>query len=128
MAESYWRFNNDLGQPYLIGLFHGDKDGHLVVHCNSKIVLIDFNVHDSKDYSFFIEEELCEIKLERQEVGFGYSCQINFEVDTPKNRWRKSKVQAEKDFNQRAWWIAGGAFALIVALSFLLRNVIFPRT
>lgn len=127
MAESFWRFTNDLGQPYLIGLFHGDKDRHLVVHCNSKVVLVDFDVQDSKEYSFFIEEDLCEVKLDRQEDGFKYSCSINFDVDTPKNRWRKSKIQTEENFNRRAWWIVGGIFVLIIVLSFLLRNVIFPR-
>lgn len=127
MAESFWRFTNELGQPYLIGLFHGDKDGHLVVHCNSRVVLVDFNVQDTKAYSFFIEEELCELKLDRQENAFNYSCQINVDADTPKNRWRKSRIQDEKYSTQRAWWIASGAFILIVLLSIFLKNNFFPR-
>lgn len=127
MAESFWRFTNDFGQPYLIGLFHGDKDGHLVVHCNSRVVLIDFNVQDSKAYSFFIEEELCELKLDRQDEGFSYSCQINMDADTPKNRWRKSSAQAEKKDTRLAWWIAGGAFIFLALLSILLKNLFFPK-
>jgi hypothetical protein len=127
MAESLWRFTNELGQPYLIGLFHGDKDGHLVVHCNSRVVLIDFNVQQSKAYSFFIEEELCELKLDRQDAGFTYSCRINVDADTPKNRWRKSAEQTEKIFTRRAWWIFGSIFVFLIVLSILLRNVFFPR-
>ncbi|HOY19654.1 MAG TPA: hypothetical protein PLC89_20245 [Haliscomenobacter sp.] len=127
MAESLWRFTNDHGQPYLIGLFHGDKDGHLVVHCNSRVVLIDFNVQDTKAYSFFIEEELCEVKLDRQDEGFAYSCAINLEVDTPKNRWRKSRVADEKINYQQAWWIAGGVFLLIFLFSIFLKSTFIPR-
>lgn len=127
MAESFWRFTNDTGQPYLIGLFHGDKDGHLVVHCNSRVVLVDFNVQQSKAYSFFIEEELCELKLDREGTGFKYSCQINVDADTPKNRWRKSTEQTEKTYTKRAWWVAGGTFVFLIILSILLRNVFFPK-
>jgi len=127
MAESFWRFTNDLGQPYLIGLFHGDKDKHLVVHCNSRVVLVDFNVQDSKAYSFFIEEELCELKLDRQGENFAYSCHINTDADTPKNRWRKSHIQTEKNYAQRAWWITGSIFVLLILLSIFLKNNFFPR-
>lgn len=53
-------------------------------------MLIDFHVLQSKNYSFFIEDELCEIKLRRQEDGYSYGFEINREVDTPKNRERRA--------------------------------------
>ena len=127
MAESTLRFTNELGQPYFIGLFHGDKDGHLVVHCNSKVMLIDFNVNDSKTYSFFIEEELCELSVNRSEEGFSYSCQINLEVDTPKNRFRKSHVEAEYKSYRQAGWIAGGLFLFLILLTLFLKSINFHR-
>ena len=127
MAESLWQFTNDHGQTYLIGLFHGDKDRNLVVHCNSRVVLVDFNVEDSKEYSFFIEEELCELKLDRQHDGFVYSCQINTDADTPKNRLRNSRIHAEKQSMKWAWWIAGGVFVLLILLSIFLKYAFFPK-
>lgn len=60
-----------------------------MIYCNSRIVLIDFHVLQTKSYSFFIEEELCEVNIERRENRFFYDFHVNREVDTPVNRaWR----------------------------------------
>ena len=61
-----------------------------MIYCNSKVVLIDFKVRETKSYSIFIEEELCEIGIERQKDRFVYGFDINKEVDTPLNRVRKA--------------------------------------
>ncbi len=90
MAQLNWTYVSDSGKQHLVGLFHGDRTGHLLVHCNSRIVLIDFHVLQSKNYSFFIEDELCEIKLQREAAGYSYGFEINREVDTPKNRERRA--------------------------------------
>lgn len=60
-----------------------------MIYCNSRIVLIDFHVLQTKRYSFFIEEELCEVNIERKDNQFYYDFHVNREVDTPVNRaWR----------------------------------------
>lgn len=81
-----------------MALLHGANTGHLLVHCNTKIILIDFSVLDSKTYSFFIGEELCEIIIERKEDNFYYDFKVNRNVDTPLNRERKK--QDKKYFKQ----------------------------
>ncbi|MCB0600337.1 MAG: hypothetical protein KDC28_03890 [Saprospiraceae bacterium] len=78
-----------MGQRFNIGLFHGNKTGHLMVYCNQKIVVIDFNVLRTKTYSFFIDDEMCNLTVERKNNRWYYGLVIDHEVDTPKNALRK---------------------------------------
>jgi hypothetical protein len=73
------------------GLYHGDRTGHVMVHCNMRVVQIDFSVKDTKMYSFFIEDELCELILEKKDGVFGYEFRVNKKADTPRNRVRRVK-------------------------------------
>jgi hypothetical protein len=104
-----------------VGLFHGNRTGHLLVHCNSRIVIIDFHVLQSKMYSFFIDDELCEIKLERKDDRFYYDFNINKEVDTPKNRERRA---TEKMHLRKALALLGilALFVTIVFFGLRYRN------
>ncbi len=56
MSQITWTYVDDDGYSHNVGLFHGDNSGHLVVYCNSRIVVIDLKVLTSKNYSFFIDE------------------------------------------------------------------------
>ncbi len=116
MAQFSWVYVGDSGKHYKVGLFHGDRTGHLLIHCNSKIMLYDFNVREPKSYSFFLEEELCEIELEQRENRFYYSFNINKDVDTPRNRVRKAKEK--RHWQQSA--IFFGAMVVCVALAVFL--------
>ena len=89
MSQFNWTYLAPSGKKHHVGLFHGDRTGHVLIYCNSKIVLVDFKVRDTKSYSIFIEDELCEIGIERQKDRFVYGFDINKEVDTPLNRERK---------------------------------------
>ncbi len=111
MAQLNWTYTSDRGQRYRVGMYHGPKSGHFMVYCNSKIILIDFHVRKSQTYSFFIENELLEIKIEEDEKqGYSYDFVLNTEADTPKNQERK-KVN-NKHF---VWALAGLAlFAILV--------------
>ena len=59
------------------------------MYCNTRIVVIDFNVLTSKKYSFFIDEELCDIDVEEKEGKFSYGFTIDQITDTPRNRGRR---------------------------------------
>lgn len=111
MAQFNWTYLADTGRQYNVGLFHGDKTGHLLVYLNAKVIIIDFQVLETKSYSFFIEEELCEIEVERQAERFAYGFKINQEVDTPLNRERK---KTEKANYRKGYWLAGAFFALML--------------
>jgi len=82
-----------------------------MVYLNSKVILIDFQVLETKTYSFFIEEELCEIEVERKDDRFAYGFKINQDVDTPLNRQRKEREKADM---RKGYWIAGAFFTIIL--------------
>ncbi len=98
---------------------HGAQSGHLLVYCNTKIILIDFKVLTDASYSFFIEDELCEISIERKENQFYYGFEINKKVDTPLNRMRKKREK--KDLIQ-SLMLLGGIAVLITAFVFGLNT------
>lgn len=89
-----WVFLDDFGGQHRVGLYHGDRSGHVMIHCNMRVMQVDFSVKESKMYSFFIEDELCEVILEKKHGVFGYEFRVNKKVDTPRNRDRR--VEAGK--------------------------------
>ena len=91
MAQQNWTYLGDHGKKFQVGLFHGPRTGHVLIHCNSRVVQVDFNVRESRTYSFFLDEELCEIELARRGDRYSYEFHINKQVDTPRNRERKKR-------------------------------------
>ncbi len=89
MNKFNWTYLDDTGKRHYIGLMHGAQSGNLLVYCNTNIVLIDFHVFDTANYTFFIDEELCEVAIERKGNQFYYGFKTDKEVDTPLNRARK---------------------------------------
>jgi hypothetical protein len=57
------------GKRYEVNLFHGDKDHNVLIHCNGEIIVIDFLVHQTKNYSFCIENHLLKITITLLENG-----------------------------------------------------------
>ena len=108
------------GQRFRVGMAHGPESGHLLVHCNGKIILIDFNILDSKTYPIFLDEELCELKIEKISEGvFNYGFKINKEVDTPGNRTRKKRW---KNDLRKSVALLGGVVLTIVLSVWGLTN------
>lgn len=98
MAQVIWVFLDDFGKRHRVGIYHGDQSGHLLIHCDRRIVQVDFAVKEPTSYSFFIEDELCEIKIFREEKGFSYAFEVNKKVDTPRNRLRKQDERRNKRY------------------------------
>jgi hypothetical protein len=92
---------------------HGAESGHLLVYCDAKIILIDFEILEDKTYSFFIDEQLCEISIEKINGQFYYSFEINKTADTPRNNLRK---KIERRHMLQGFLMIGAI--LIVTLSF----------
>ena len=113
MSQFNWTYLAPNGGKHNVGIFHGDKTGHVLVYVNSKVTLIDFKVKESKSYSIFIEEELCEINIEKRRVGYAYSFDINREADTPMNLQRRE--ENKKHLKQGLGFIAG--LMLVVAIA-----------
>jgi hypothetical protein len=96
MAQLNWIFLDSQGGRHKVGLYHGDRSGHLVIYCNMQVVQVDFSVKESKSYSFFIEEEFCEIRLVKEDGRFFYEFHVDKKVDTPLNRARKLERARER--------------------------------
>ena len=95
MAEFHWTVLGKTGNKYEVGLFHSDKTGHLLVHCNSKPILIDFFIKDTSEYSFFLDDELFELTIEKKEGIFLYGLKSNTTADTPLNRAVKHRDKSD---------------------------------
>jgi len=106
-----WTYIGGAGRNYRVGLFHGNKTGHVLIYVGAKIVTIDFKVFDSKTYTFFIDDELCNIRLERRGSKMFFFFEIDQKTDTPRNR--KRKILEHRYLRQAL--TAFGIFALVVA-------------
>ncbi len=96
MAQHNWAYTSSTGRQYVVGLYHGKESGHLMAYCNLRIMLIEFSILQDYSYSFFIEDDLLEIKIERKGEDFCYFFEVNKDVDTPKNRARKIQKKRER--------------------------------
>jgi len=90
-----WTYLGDDGSRHNIGLFHGDNTGHLLVYCNARIVVIDFSVRATKNYSFYINDELCDLAVEEKEGKFSYGFKVDQVTDTPLNRQRRKMIRSQ---------------------------------
>ena len=107
MPQFGWTVIANNGQRYRIGIYHGDQTGHVVVHAEGKVVITDFNVWDSKTYSFFVEDDLCEVAIsKKKEHTYTYSCRLNYEADTPLNAQRRQLARQN--------WRLGLLFAVVI--------------
>lgn len=98
MAQHNWAYTSGSGKQYVVGLYHGAESGHLMVYCNLSVIYIDFSVLHDWTYSFFIEDDLLELKIARQGEQFHYHFDVNRQVDTPLNRARK--LREREDFRK----------------------------
>jgi len=103
-----WTYVSDAGSRYVVGLFHSLREGHLMVYCNQKVVLVDFKVFETRSYPLFLDDELFQIKVERKGNRFAYGFEIDKKADTPRNQWRRS--------TERKHWRHTMLFVLVLAL------------
>ncbi len=121
MGQLTWTYVDDDGFSHKVGLYHGDKTGHLMVYCNTRIVVIDFGVQSSKNYTFFIDEELCDIAIEENEGAFSYSFTIDQKTDTPRNRGRRKmlKSQLKQSLLLGVAFVAAISIVVFLVMNFL---------
>ncbi len=120
MNRFNWTYIADKGIKHHVGLMHGAESGHLLVYCDAKIILIDFEILEDKTYSFFIDEQLCEISIELINEQFYYSFEINKTADTPRNNLRK---KIERRHLTQGMMLLGGILLLTVAFSWFMINL-----
>ena len=72
MSQYRWTFYDPNQGTQTLGLYHGDKSGHVMIYLNQKVVIIDFEVHQSKSYSLMLNQSLLELKLNKDNGKFLY--------------------------------------------------------
>ena len=95
MSQMRWTYVDDYLRKYHVGLYHGDRSGHLMIHCNARVLVIDFNVLDSRKYTFYINDELFDVHIERNNNRFAYSLEIDERTETPRNLRRRKRNRAD---------------------------------
>ena len=90
------------------------------MYCNARIVVIDFSVQTTRNYSFFINDELCDLEIEEKDGKFSYGFKVDQVTDTPRNRGRRKMIRcrspaepADRVFiypDHSADWLAGISF------------------
>ena len=75
-------------------------------------MIIDFHVLETKTYPLFLDDELCELTVEKKDNQFRYGFDINRKADTPRNRQRK--VVEKKHWRQTLLFF--GAMGVVIAL------------
>ena len=103
------------GRNYHVGVYHGEDSGHLMVHCNNNVILIDFGVKYSNSYSFYLDEELFELHIFKEQNRFSYDLTHNEDIDSPHNR---RKEQEKKTSRWRL--IAGLGTLLVFVVAFVI--------
>jgi len=120
MNQSHWTYWDGYGRQHVIGILHGAKSGHLVVHCNSKVMIIDFNVFNSKDYSFYLDEHLCKLEVAPNNGGgFSYKLDVNENLSSP--NYLKKKTEDRKYMYQKVGSLVAVA-SILVFVALMLQS------
>ncbi len=110
-----WTIAGNHNHRFIVRLMHSTDSGNLLLYCNKDLLYFDTNVVNSSKYSFFLDEELCEVHLDRQGGFFHYSFQINKNVATEHNNIRKSM---DKKYKKQMYYFFAG-LAVIVFLGLI---------
>ncbi len=119
MNQSHWTYWDDYGRQHVVGILHGANTGHLVVHCNSKVMLIDFNVNESKTYSFYIDEHQCNLDVIPKGEDFEYELNVNENKNTVK--YQQKRTEDRKYMYQKIGSIVA-AVSLLIFVALLLQS------
>ena len=92
MSQYSWTYLGDSGRKFKISLYHGMRTGHLLVHCNGKVLIIDFKVRQSKRYTIMVDDEMLDLVLSRTGDEITYTLEVNNRKGSPGwERDRKDK-------------------------------------
>lgn len=116
MSQLSWTVLDDVGGKFHVGIYHGESTGHLVVYCNWKIIIVDFNVLDSKSYSFYLGQEFCHLDIKKADEGFRYALKKDNDAKTPLNLARKKADR--RDSIKSTILIVGLIFLVLVIVYF----------
>lgn len=92
MKQHNWYYYDGNRKKHIIGFMHGQESGHVLVHINSKITIIDFNVLEPKTFSFYINKELLQIIIAKDGKEFKYELKIDEKAKQKFNDIKEKKT------------------------------------
>lgn len=119
MNQSHWTYWDDYGRQHVVGILHGPKTGHLVVHCNSKVMIIDFNVNQPKTYSFCIDENMCKLKVKGTDGNFNYELGVNENLNSAKHQLKRTE---DRKFMYQKIGSLVAAVSILVFVALILQS------
>ena len=122
MNKWHWTYMDTRGQSTQFAMFHNTVNGNLLVSCGTEVILAEFDVMDSKSFSFFFDEELLRIDIIKKGNQYTYNLQSDKEVNTPLNQ-RRAEEKKERRKTNYLGLIMG--FIFIVASGLIVAGVIF---
>ena len=72
MSETRWTYYDPQQGIQALGLYHGEDSGNVVIYHNWDVVMVDFMVHQSKTYSFMVNQSLLRLNLQKKNGKFKY--------------------------------------------------------
>lgn len=116
MSQANWAYCNKRGQLYKVGVYHGEDSGNVLIYCNNQILTIDFEVNQPKSYTFFLDQDICEVSIQASTQGYDYDFRVNDEKasDPPH---QKTKAAEEQSYLLYASLAGLLLFSLIFSLS-----------
>ena len=91
-----------------------------MIYINGGVVVIDFNVLQSKSYSFLIEDQLCDLEVEMQDGKFAYSFSLDTKADTPANLRRRKRDR--RDMIHTLLFAVGLVSLIVFSVLFVLNR------
>jgi len=116
LNQRSWNYYDQQGQRNTLGLAHSASSGNLMVYYNKEILIIDFQINYSKDYSFFIDDELCHLHIKANNGTYDYELEVDHQAETPRNLSRK---KLEKEEWVMKFKIAATFLAILTAVYIL---------
>ena len=89
-------------------MYHGDESGHLIFFVNSNIIMIEFSQTETKSYNFYIENQLIELNITKENSEYDYEL-------TPQ---KMPELFNEEKIFTKHFWIP--LIMLIIALNLLV--------
>ena len=114
MSQYSWTYLSDSGRKFKIGLYHGMRTGHVLVHCNGRVLIIDFKVRHNKRYTIMVDNDMLDLVLSRTGDEITYSLEVNNREGTP--GW-------ERDRKDRRQGIKLGLIFLLVIITIVLLSI-----
>lgn len=85
MKPLQWIFLSETGKTNKVTLFHSLQTGIFAVFLDHSLLTIQTEIFDTYQYTFFIDDVLCELHFHKNNQDISYSFRRNTEINTPFN-------------------------------------------